>query len=94
MKARGAKNLMADKSAMKRVTSSEAARNFSQLSDLALGEPVVVTKNGRDRLVLIGIDEYNFLIDTIDEISGKGDVVAAPKLGRYRTAARSRRNAG
>ena len=79
---------------MKRVTSSEAARNFSQLSDLALSEPVVVTKNGRDRLVLLGIDEYNFLIDTIDEFSAKNADVAVPKLGRYRTVARNRRGAG
>ena len=79
---------------MKRVTSSEAARNFSQLSDLALSEPVVVTKNGRDRLVLLGIDEYNFLIDTIDELSAKNSDAAPPRLGRYRTVARNRRNAG
>ncbi|MCC2101962.1 MAG: type II toxin-antitoxin system Phd/YefM family antitoxin [Hyphomicrobiales bacterium] len=79
---------------MKRVTSSEAARNFSQLSDLALSDPVVVTKNGRDRLVLLGIDEYNFLIDTIDELSAKNSDAAPPRLGRYRTVARNRRNAG
>ncbi|MCC2105438.1 MAG: type II toxin-antitoxin system Phd/YefM family antitoxin, partial [Hyphomicrobiales bacterium] len=66
---------------MKRVTSSEAARNFSQLSDLALSDPVVVTKNGRDRLVLLGIDEYNFLIDTIDELSAKNSDAAPPRLG-------------
>ena len=53
---------------MKRVTSSEVARNFSQLSDQALSEPMVVTKNGRDRLVMLGVDEYNFLIDTIDDL--------------------------
>ena len=79
---------------MKRVTSSEAARNFSQFSDLALSEPVVVTKNGRDRLVLLGIDEYNFLIDTIDELSAKNSDATPPRLGRCRTVARNRRNAG
>jgi len=75
-----------DKSAMKRVTSSEAARNFSQISDDALGEPVVVTKNGRDRLVMLGVDEYNFLIDTIDDLGKASEGAAAPKLKRLRVA--------
>lgn len=75
---------------MKRVTSSEAARNFSELSDQALGAPVVVTKNGRDRLVVLGVDEYNFLIDTIDELGGSADRAQAPQLDRLRLAARKR----
>lgn len=75
---------------MKRVTSAEAARNFSKLSDLALGEPVVVTKNGRDRLVMLGVDEYNFLIDTIDELGGGTVRAQAPQLNRLRLVARKR----
>lgn len=75
---------------MKRVTASEAARNFSQLGDLALGSPVVVTKNGRDRLVMLGVDEYNFLIDTIDELGGRADRAQAPKLNRLRLVSRKR----
>ena len=78
---------------MKRVTSSEAARNFSELSDRALNEPVVVTKNGRDRLVMLGIDENKFLIDTIDEFGAKGEQAQAPTINRRRVAGRSRRAA-
>ena len=80
---------------MKRVTSSEAARNFSELSDRALNEPVVVTKNGRDRLVMLGIDEYNFLLDTIEEFGAKGEQGQgqAPKINRRRVAGRGRRAA-
>jgi len=78
---------------MKRVTSAEAARNFSQLSDLALSEPVVVTKNGRDRLVMLGIDEYHFLIDTIDDLGAKAGRAQAPKLNRLRIGARAGRRA-
>ena len=78
---------------MKRVTSSEAARNFSELSDRALNEPVVVTKNGRDRLVMLGIDENKFLIDTIDEFGAKGEQGQAPKINRRRVAGRGRRGA-
>ncbi len=79
---------------MKRVTSAEAARNFSRLSDLALGEPVVVTKNGRDRLVMLGVDEYNFLIDMIDELGASGERTRAPKLNRLRIVAGQGRRGG
>jgi PHD/YefM family antitoxin component YafN of YafNO toxin-antitoxin module len=37
------------------------AKKFSMYGDLALSEPIIVTKNGRDRLVILGIDEFNFL---------------------------------
>ena len=42
----------------KRVTSAELVRNFGPLSDTALTEPVTITKNGRDRLVLLSAEEY------------------------------------
>ena len=71
---------------MKRVTSSEAARNFSELSDQALSQPVVVTKNGRDRLVMLGVDEYNFLIDTIDDLGQRTDIAPASKIKRLRVS--------
>lgn len=41
-----------------RVTSAEFVRNFSELSDQALAEPLTITKNGRDRLVVIAAEEY------------------------------------
>ena len=52
---------------MKKVTSADMARKFSEYCDLALNEPIVVTKNGRDRLVLLGVDEYNCLRDLAAE---------------------------
>jgi len=48
---------------MKRVTSADMARKFSEFCDMALNEPIIVTKNGRERLVLLGVDEYNCLRD-------------------------------
>jgi prevent-host-death family protein len=48
-----------------RVSSGELIRKFSQFCDVALREPIIVTKNGRDRLVLISVDEYNHLSDVI-----------------------------
>jgi prevent-host-death family protein len=44
-----------------KVTSAEMVRNFSELSDQALTEPVIITKNGRERLVLIAIEDYQRL---------------------------------
>lgn len=41
-----------------RVSSKELVRNFGPLSDKALTEPVAITRNGRDRLVLLSVEEY------------------------------------
>ena len=38
-------------------TAGELVRQFSHYSDLALADPVIVTKNGRPRNVLISVDE-------------------------------------
>ena len=52
---------------LRRVTAAELARRFSAMSDMALHEPLVVTKNGRDRLVMLGLDEYNHLRDLVTD---------------------------
>jgi prevent-host-death family protein len=44
-----------------RISSKELIRNFGAFSDIALKEPVVITKNGRDRLVLLSIEDYQTL---------------------------------
>lgn len=41
-----------------KVSSAEFIKNYGALSDKALQEPVTITKNGRDRLVLISSEEY------------------------------------
>ncbi|MBK5961672.1 prevent-host-death protein [Rhodoplanes elegans] len=41
-----------------KVSTAEFIRNFGTLSDKALTEPVTITKNGRDRLVVLSADEY------------------------------------
>lgn len=45
-----------------RVSSAEFVRHFGDLSDKALGEAVTITRNGRDRLVLLSVQEYERLI--------------------------------
>jgi prevent-host-death family protein len=44
------------------VTSAEFQRNLGLYQDKALAEPVTITKNGRDRLVLLSVDEYRRLM--------------------------------
>jgi prevent-host-death family protein len=44
-----------------RVSSAELQKKFGSLSDKALTEPVTITRNGRDRLVLLSVEEYDRL---------------------------------
>lgn len=44
-----------------KATAGELAKQFSHFSDVALVQPVVVTKNGRARNVLLSIEEYERL---------------------------------
>jgi PHD/YefM family antitoxin component YafN of YafNO toxin-antitoxin module len=47
---------------MRRVSSAELVRNFSVHTDAALAEPVVITRNGRDRLVLLNVELYRDIL--------------------------------
>lgn len=42
-------------------SSADLVRQFARYSDAALSEPVIVTKNGRARHVLLSIAEYERL---------------------------------
>jgi PHD/YefM family antitoxin component YafN of YafNO toxin-antitoxin module len=41
-----------------KVSSAEFIKNYGTLADKALQEAVTITRNGRDRLVLISSEEY------------------------------------
>jgi PHD/YefM family antitoxin component YafN of YafNO toxin-antitoxin module len=41
-----------------KVSTAEFIKNYGTLADQALREPVTVTKNGRDRLVVLSVEEY------------------------------------
>ena len=41
-----------------RVSSAEFIKNYGSLTDKALSEAVTITRNGRDRLVLLSAEEY------------------------------------
>jgi prevent-host-death family protein len=59
---------------MTRVTASEFQKAFGALSDKALREPVAITKQGRDHLVVLSADEYARLkrrdrkVHTVDDM--------------------------
>ncbi len=44
-----------------RVTTAEFIKHYGRLADRALSEPVTITKNGHDRLVVLSVDEYERL---------------------------------
>jgi prevent-host-death family protein len=44
-----------------KVSSAEFQKQFGALADKALTEPVTITRNGRDRLVLLSVEEYQRL---------------------------------
>jgi hypothetical protein len=41
-----------------KISTAEFIKNYGSLADKALTEPVTITKNGRDRLVLLAAEEY------------------------------------
>jgi len=44
-----------------RVSTADFIKHYGALADKALAEPVTITKNGRDRLVVVSADEYQRL---------------------------------
>jgi hypothetical protein len=51
-------NYMNDEDFDMKVTTADFIKNYGTLADKALSEPVTITKNGRDRLVVLSADEY------------------------------------
>ena len=43
---------------MIKVTAAEFQRNIGRYQDIALTQPVVVARNGRERTVMISVEEY------------------------------------
>ena len=44
-----------------RISSTEFGKEVGRYQDAALAQPVIVTRNGRDRTVMISADEYRRL---------------------------------
>ena len=66
---------------MLKVPAGEFQRNIDRYQDMALTQPVAVTRNGRERTVLISVDEYQRLkrrdrqVLTLSDLSG-ADIAA------------------
>lgn len=62
-----------------RISSAEFQKKFGSLADKALTEPVTITRNGRDRLVLISVEEYDRLkrrdrrVVRLEDFTDEGD---------------------
>lgn len=56
-----------------RVSTAEFIKQYGSLADRALAEPITITKNGRDRLVVISAREYARLKRRDREVLGIGD---------------------
>ncbi|MCV3240160.1 type II toxin-antitoxin system Phd/YefM family antitoxin [Mesorhizobium sp. ZC-5] len=44
-----------------KVSSADFQRNFGRYQDMALTQPVAITRNGRERTVMISVEEYERL---------------------------------
>ena len=59
---------------MIRVTSTEFSKEVGRFQDSALTQPVVVTRNGRDRTVMISSEEYQRLKRRDREVFATGEL--------------------
>ncbi len=62
---------------MVRISAAELQRQWGRVQDMALAEPVTITSNGRDRMVLLSADEYVRLKKRDRQVLGFGDFVEA-----------------
>ena len=62
---------------MIRVSAAEFQRNIGRYQDLALTQPVAVTRNGRERTVMISGEEYHRLKRRDRQVLGLDDFTDA-----------------
>jgi PHD/YefM family antitoxin component YafN of YafNO toxin-antitoxin module len=78
---------------MIRVSAAEFQRNIGRYQDLALTEAVAVTRDGRERTVLISVDEYQRLKrrdrDVLSLNDFTADDIAALEVTRAPVAAKA-----
>ena len=58
---------------MVKVSSGDLQRKIGRIQDIALVEPVTITNNGRDRLVMMSIEEYQRLKRRDRQVMTLGD---------------------
>jgi PHD/YefM family antitoxin component YafN of YafNO toxin-antitoxin module len=62
---------------MIKVSAAEFQRNIGRYQDMALVQPVAVTRNGRERTVMISVEEYHRLKRRDREVLGLDDFTDA-----------------
>jgi prevent-host-death family protein len=62
---------------MVKISSAEFQKNFGRYQDLALTEPVAVTRNGRERIVVLSSQEYHRLKRRDRQVLGIADFTQA-----------------
>jgi prevent-host-death family protein len=62
---------------MATVSAAEFQRNIGRYQDLALTEPVTVTRNGRERTVMISTEEYRRLKRRDRQVLSRDDFTEA-----------------
>jgi prevent-host-death family protein len=65
------------KTSMIKVSAAEFQRNIGRYQDIALVQPVTVTRNGRERTVMISVEEYHRLKRRDREVLGLEDFTEA-----------------
>lgn len=58
---------------MLKVSAAEFQRNIGKYQDIALREPVAVTRNGREGTVLISANEYKYMRHSYRRVMGPDD---------------------
>ena len=61
------------------VSAADFQRNFGQYQDEALKQPLSITRNGRERLVVMGVEEYKRL-KQLDRVVRKTEELSAAEL--------------
>jgi PHD/YefM family antitoxin component YafN of YafNO toxin-antitoxin module len=75
---------------MRRLASFEFTRNFGEHGDAALANPLVISRNGRDRLVVMNVDLYRELLDgALARKDGRAEALQA-RLRKAREQLQSR----
>jgi prevent-host-death family protein len=67
------------------VTASEFQQHFGRYQDEALTQPVAITRNGRERLVVMSVDEYRRLKRRDREVLRAGELSDADLAAIART---------
>jgi PHD/YefM family antitoxin component YafN of YafNO toxin-antitoxin module len=62
-----------------RISSADFIRQFGIYTDSALSEPIIITRNGRERLVLLSILEYNMLLHLRELSEGRKQAASRPR---------------